>query len=127
MKLAAIQMVSTPDVASNLASARRLIAEAAAQGAQLVSLPEYFCLMGRADTDKLGIAEEPGDLQAPIQQMLSRAAREHGLWLIGGTLPLRTPDASRVRNACLVFAPDGTLAARYDKMHLFRFNYGREG
>nr|WP_316641600.1 carbon-nitrogen hydrolase family protein [uncultured Roseateles sp.] len=126
MKLAAVQMVSTPDVARNLVSAKRLIAEAAAQGAQLVSLPEYFCLMGRADTDKLEIAEEPGDLNAPIQQMLSQAAREHGLWLIAGTLPLRTPDVARVRNACLVFAPDGAQAARYDKIHLFRFNNGRE-
>jgi nitrilase len=126
MKIAAVQMVSTPDLQVNLASARRLIDQAAAQGAQLVSLPEYFCLMGRQDSDKLAIAEDGGDLAAPMQAMLSRAAREHGLWLIGGTLPLRTPDPSRVRNSCLVFGPDGTQAARYDKIHLFRFNNGSE-
>lgn len=126
MKIAAVQMVSTPDLQVNLASAKRLIAQAAAQGAQLVSLPEYFCLMGRKDSDKLAIAEDSGDLAAPMQAMLSQAAREHGLWLIGGTLPLRTADPSRVRNSCLVFGPDGKQAARYDKIHLFRFNNGRE-
>ena len=87
MKIAAAQMVSTPDVAENLDAARRLVAQAAAEGAQLVALPEYFCLLGRGDRDKLAIAEEPG--AGPIQRMLYEAAREHGLWLIGGTLPMR--------------------------------------
>ena len=127
MKIAAVQMVSTPDVRRNLDAARRLIAEAAGMGAQLVALPEYFCLMGRTDRDKLAIAEAPGD--GPIQAMLANAAREHGVWLIGGTLPLATVDpvdADRVLNSNCVFAPDGSLAARYDKIHLFRFDNGRE-
>ena len=125
MKLAAVQMVSTPDVATNLDAARRLVAQAAAAGAQLVALPEYFCLMGRSDTDKLAVAEAPG--HGPIQQMLADAARRHGLWLIGGTLPMATgDDPNRVYNACCVYAPDGTLAARYDKLHLFRYDNGSE-
>jgi deaminated glutathione amidase len=124
MKIAALQMVSTPDVARNLEAAARLIAQAAAAGAQLVALPEYFCLMGRRDDDKLGIAEAPGD--GPIQRFLSAQARQHGLWIVGGTLPLRTASAQRVTNSNLVFAPDGSLAARYDKMHLFAFDNGRE-
>ena len=138
MKIAALQMVSTPDVVRNLEAARRLIAQASAQGAQLVALPEYFCLLGRHDTDKLNVAEAPlceagerpaagsGTRWAPIQQALADAAREHRLWLIGGTLPLRTADPQRVRNSSCVFAPDGSLAARYDKMHLFRFDNGKE-
>ena len=138
MKIAALQMVSTPDVVRNLEAARRLIAQASAQGAQLVALPEYFCLLGRHDTDKLNVAEAPlckvgerpapgsGTQRAPIQQALADAAREHRLWLIGGTLPLRTADPQRVRNSSCVFAPDGSLAARYDKMHLFRFDNGKE-
>ncbi|MDH5540425.1 MAG: carbon-nitrogen hydrolase family protein, partial [Rhizobacter sp.] len=85
---------------------------------------EYFCVMGQSDRDKLGVAETPGD--GPIQQMLSEAARRHGLWLIGGTLPLRSGDPQRVLNASCVFAPDGALAARYDKIHLFRYDNGRE-
>ena len=130
MKIAAIQMVSTTDVGQNLEAARRLVAEAAGRGAQLIGLPEYFCLMGRRDGDKLAIAEPPGSADAPgagpIQQMLSSAAREHGVWLMGGTLPIRGSDASRVWNANCVYAPDGRLAARYDKIHLFRFDNGRE-
>ena len=124
MKIAAVQMVSTPDVARNLDAANRLIARAAAAGAQLVALPEYFCLMGRRDDDKLAIAEAPGD--GPIQRFLADQALQHGLWVVGGTLPLRGSGPNRVRNSSLVFAPDGALAARYDKMHLFAFDNGRE-
>ena len=124
MKIAALQTVSTPDVDRNLEAAARLIGEAAREGAQLVSLPEYFCLMGRRDTDKLDHAEIPGD--GPIQSFLSQQARHHGLCLIGGTLPLRCGTPERARNACCVFAPDGTMAARYDKIHLFRFETDRE-
>lgn len=122
MKIAAVQMVSTPDVGRNLEAAARLVAEAAAQGAGWVGLPEYFCLLGRQDGDKLLHAEAPGD--GPIQRFLSDAARAHGIWLFGGTLPISAGD--RVFNSHCVFAPDGTPAARYDKIHLFAFDNGRE-
>jgi predicted amidohydrolase len=124
MKIAAIQMVSTPDVERNLAAAARLAAEAAAAGAQLIALPEYFCLMGRNDRDKLGIAEPIGE--GPIQSALADIARAHRLWVIGGTLPIATADAERVRNSCLVFSPEGDRIARYDKVHLFAFDNGSE-
>jgi nitrilase len=124
MLIAALQMVSTPSVERNLETARRLMEEAARAGAKLVALPEYFCLMGQSDRDKLTIAETPGE--GPIQSMLASAARELGLYVIGGTLPLRCADAERVLNACCVFGPDGTLVVRYDKIHLFRFDNGRE-
>ena len=90
MKIAAVQMVSGASLEANLDSARRLIAQAAAEGARLVALPEYFCFMGRADSDKLAIAEHPGD--GAIQTMLAEAAARHGVWLVGGTLPLPSPD-----------------------------------
>ena len=125
MKIAAVQMVSTPDVDRNVTAMQRRVAEAAAAGAGLVALPEYFCLMGRRDTDKLEHAEAEG--QGPIQQALSEAARAGGVWLVAGTLPLQVPGRhDRVRNTCLVFAPDGRQAARYDKIHLFAFDNGRE-
>jgi len=124
MKIAALQTVSTTDVDRNLDAAARLIAEAAHAGAQLAALPENFCLMGRCDEDKLAIAEAPGS--GPIQAFLAAQAKAHGLWLIGGTLPMRAAAPDRVRNACCVFAPDGRLAARYDKIHLFRYDNGRE-
>jgi nitrilase len=127
MKIAAIQMVSTPDVDRNLHTARELIARAASEGARLVGLPEYFCLMGRRDQDKLLVAEAAG--QGPIQEMLREAARSHGIWLIGGTMPVRLDapgQPERVRNTCWVFGPEGQVAARYDKIHLFAFDNGKE-
>ncbi|VWD14759.1 apolipoprotein acyltransferase [Burkholderia lata] len=123
-QVAALQMVSTPDVARNLAEARRLIAEAAGEGAQLVLLPEYFCFMGHRDTDKLALAEPYQD--GPIQHFLADAARRHGIWVIGGTLPLKAPEPDRVLNTTLVFDPSGNEAARYDKIHLFNFEKGDE-
>ncbi|MDP9044397.1 MAG: carbon-nitrogen hydrolase family protein [Pseudomonadota bacterium] len=124
LKIAAVQMVSTTRVDDNLETARRWIGRAAGEGAELVALPEYFCLMGRTDRDKLAVAEAPGD--GPMQAMLAQAARAHGVWLIGGTLPIRTEDPDKVLNANCVYAPDGRLAARYDKIHLFRYDNGRE-
>jgi nitrilase len=124
MKVAALQMVSGPDVQRNLDAAATLISDAAAAGAHLVVLPEYFCFMGARDTDKRAIAETPG--AGPIQAFLMRQARMLGLWVVGGTLPLRSGAGDRVRNASCVFAPDGTLAARYDKIHLFYYDNGRE-
>ncbi len=131
MKIAAIQMVSTPSVERNCDTARALVAQAAREGARLAVLPEYFCFMGRSDRDKLAIAEVPGD--GPIQRMLAETAREHRLWLVGGTLPLRSGDdpgsgeaTARVMNANLVFSPAGVQVARYDKIHLFRYDNGRE-
>lgn len=125
MKVAAVQMVSTPDRDRNLEAAARLIAQAAQAGARIIGLPEYFCLMGRRDGDKLAIAETPGD--GPIQRFLAGAAREHAVWLVGGTMPMAVAGRSdRVRNTCLVHGPDGALRARYDKIHLFAFDNGRE-
>jgi len=124
MKIAAIQMVSGTSVQDNLDAARALLAQAAAQGAELAVLPEYFCVMGMKDTDKLKIQEKAGS--GLIQDFLSRSARELGLWIVGGTLPLATGDASRVRNSSLAYAPSGECVAHYDKIHLFRFTHAQE-
>jgi nitrilase len=124
MRIAAVQMVSTPDWPANRDVAARLIGQACAAGAALVALPEYFCVMGHRDTDKLALAEAPG--QGPIQDFLSATARAHGIWLVGGTLPLRTGVPGQVLNRCCVHAPDGRLVAHYDKIHLFAFDNGRE-
>ncbi|WP_326535584.1 carbon-nitrogen hydrolase family protein [Pseudorhodoferax sp.] len=123
MKVAALQMVSGMRLDDNLAAARGLLEEAAAAGAELAVLPEYFCLLGARDTDKLAIQEPFG--AGPIQDFLARAARELDLWIVGGTLPI-TAQGKRVRNTCLVFDPQGACVARYDKIHLFRFDNGSE-
>lgn len=124
MKIAALQMVSGLSVEANLNVALNLIALAAAQGCELVALPEHFAQLGQRDTDKLLIAEVPGD--GPIQQALSQAAQQHGLWIVGGSLPIRSGQADRVFNTSLAFNPQGQCIARYDKMHLFAFDNGQE-
>lgn len=124
MHVAALQMVSGTSVPANLAMARQLLERAAAQGAELAVLPEYFCVMGLKDTDKLAVQEVPGE--GPIQDFLARSARELGLWMVGGTVPLGASDRQHVRNSSLVYAPTGQCVARYDKIHLFRFDNGLE-
>jgi len=124
MKLAAIQMVSGPDVGPNLEAAGRLLAGAAAAGARRAALPENFYCIGRAPTDKVR-AREP-DSGGPIQKFLSEKARQLGLWIVGGTAPISCDDEGRIRSACLVFDDAGRRVARYDKMHLFRFEHGAE-
>lgn len=123
-RVAAIQTVTGIGVDANLARADALLAEAAAQGARLALLPEYFCMMGRKDSDKVAIRE--ADQDGPIQAFLADAARRHRLWLVGGTLPLWCEDAERVRNTSLAFNPAGQRVARYDKIHLFNFVRGEE-
>lgn len=124
LTVAAVQMVSTPDVAANLDAAARLIARAADDGARLVALPEYFCLLGQRDADKLAIRERDGD--GPIQTFLAECAQRHRIWLLGGTVPLDSGSPTRVRNTSLLYGPDGTRRARYDKIHLFGFQKGEE-
>ena len=115
--VAAVQMVSGPDLEPNLEQAAQGIATAAAQGARLIILPENFAHMGRVETDKLALAEQPGN--GPIQTFLSEQAKRHGVWLVGGTMPMASSTPQRVRAACLVFDDQGQQVARYDKIHLF--------
>lgn len=123
-RVAAIQMASGPNVQANLQEASRLIELAAATGARIIALPEYFCLMGMRDTDKVKVREKDGS--GPVQDFLAAEARRHKAWIVGGTLPLECEDAGRVRNACLVYDGEGKRVARYDKIHLFGFDMGTE-
>jgi predicted amidohydrolase len=124
MKIAALQMVSAVEWSSNQAQAQSLLEQAAAQHVELAVLPEYFCIMGRKDTDKLALQERFGD--GPIQSFLSDTAKRLGIWIVGGTLPLSTNDPLKVTNSSLVFNPQGKCVTRYDKIHLFRFTQGEE-
>lgn len=117
-------MVSGTSVQRNLAAAGQWLALAAAQGVELAVLPEYFCVMGLRDSDKLASQEISGS--GLIQDFLSHSARELGLWIVGGTLPMATSDPGRARNCSLAYAPSGQCVARYDKIHLFRFTHGEE-
>lgn len=124
MKVAAIQMVSGTSLRTNLDTARSLLAQAAREGAELAVLPEYFCLMGHQDSDKLAAREAFGSGQ--VQEWLADSAHSLGLWIVGGTLPLVAGDEAHVRNTSLAYSPAGDCVARYDKIHLFKFDNGRE-
>jgi predicted amidohydrolase len=124
MRVAAIQTVAGGDVAGNLVQAEALVAAAAAEGARLILLPEYFGILGVRATDKLSAKERDG--AGPQQDFLARMAREHQAFVIGGSVPVACADPDRVRSACLVYGPDGARMARYDKIHLFRFTQGAE-
>ena len=122
--VAAIQMVSTASLAHNIAAASRLVADAARQGAQLVLLPEYWPIMGLHEADKIALAEQPEI--GPIQRCMADLARQHSIWIIGGTLPMAANEAGKIRNSTLVYNPAGECVVRYDKMHLFSFSRGDE-
>jgi predicted amidohydrolase len=116
-KVAAIQMTSSHVVAENLASARALLREAKDAGALIACLPENFSFIGLKDEDKLQVAEPDGD--GPVQAFLSEIAAKLNLWILGGTIVIRTNDANRVANASLLIDANGKRVARYDKIHLF--------
>jgi predicted amidohydrolase len=123
-RIAAVQMISSPGVVDNIATARRLVTQAARDGAGLVLLPEYWPILGMHENDKLAVAEQPG--AGPIQDAMASMARDLGIWLVGGTLPLTAPVPGKVLNTLLAYGPDGNVAARYDKIHLFGFSRGEE-
>ncbi len=132
-RVAALQMVSSNDVGANLASAARLIAQAAQTGAQLLVLPEAFALFGGGQQE-LGLSE--ASAQPRIRDFLAEQAARHRIWIVGGTIPLLDKkslldsaprleaELQRPRAACLLFDSSGSEVARYDKMHLFDVDVG---
>jgi len=123
-RVAALQMVSVPELAPNLEAAGRLIAAAAAAGARLAALPENFYCIGRTERDKVALREPDG--KGPIQDFLSGISKKFKIWLVAGTVPITCDSETKIRSACLVYDDTGVRVARYDKMHLFRFERGEE-
>lgn len=116
-RVAAIQMNSGADVSANLALADQLLADAARDRCTVAVLPENFALMGAHGSDKLEHAETPGD--GPIQVFLAERAKRHGLWIVGGSIPLESPDSERAYGACVVVDDRGQIVTTYRKIHLF--------
>ena len=118
--VAAIQMASGPNVSANLLEAGKLIRRAVDAGACLVVLPENFAMMGETESDKIQVKETFDS--GPMQDFLAQQAARHGIWLVGGTVPLGTDDPLKVRASTLVFR-----VARYDKLHLFDVHIEESG
>ncbi|WGZ89551.1 MAG: carbon-nitrogen hydrolase family protein [Candidatus Thiocaldithrix dubininis] len=116
-KIAALQMASGPQLQANLMEAGRLIKEAAAQGAEMVVLPETFVLMGKQEQERLAIAETAGD--GPIQQFLQQQAQKYKVWIVAGTIPIRSDDPDHAYATSFLYNAQGEVVARYDKIHLF--------
>lgn len=124
VRVAAIQMAAGPNIYANLEEAARLLDIAASRGARLAALPEYFCIMGMEDADRVAAREH--DRCGPIQEFLSSTAKRLGIWLVGGSVPLVSSKPDKVRNSCLVYDDNGEQVARYDKIHLFGLELGNE-
>jgi predicted amidohydrolase len=119
LRVGAVQLRSTHDVGANLVRCTELTAQAAADGAQLVVLPECFSFLGRSEGEKLAIAEEL-DGKGPVMTALRELATRHGIWVIGGGTPERVDgDARRSFNTAVAIDPRGELVGRYRKIHLF--------
>jgi len=123
-RIAAVQMVSAPEVAPNLEAAGKLIAAAAAAGAQLVALPENFYIIGRHESDKVKAREKDGN--GPIQDFLREISLKHRVWVLAGTVPIETKNPNLIRSASMLYDAAGKRVARYDKMHVFKFEGGDE-
>ena len=123
MRVAALQMCSTEDVAANLAAASRLVEEAARAGATLAALPENFAFL-RREGAPIPCAQS---LDGEIVETLRKLARAHSLWLLGGSFPEAVPGEPRVHNTSVLVAPDGSLAAVYRKIHLFDVDLRAQG
>ncbi|MCU7835926.1 MAG: carbon-nitrogen hydrolase family protein [gamma proteobacterium symbiont of Taylorina sp.] len=138
VKVAAIQMASGPNIQGNLNEAKRLISDAVEQGAELVVLPENFSHMGMLESDILTITEDfigignlcseenSSQTNCQVQAFLSSLAKEKGIWIIGGTIPLKSADSDKVLSACLLFNDQGKVVERYNKIHLFDVDLGEK-
>lgn len=118
LQLTAVQLTSSPDPVANLVTLRQLFAQLPAARPQLVVLPEACLCFGAGDAQQRQLAELPG--HGPMQDGLAALARDFGVWLVGGTIPLiDDPEQQRFSAASLLYNPAGECLARYNKIHLF--------
>jgi deaminated glutathione amidase len=124
-RVAAIQMSSVDSVDDNLRTTERLLEQARAEGCILAVLPENFAYIGKRDTDKLAVAELEG--RGPIQEFLSRTAQRLSIWIVAGSLPLKTPETELCYGASFVYDAEGRARCCYRKIHLFDVDLPERG
>jgi nitrilase len=110
-------MNSGREVRQNLQTIDNLLSEAATRGVSIAFLPENLAIMGVSDEDKLAHAEDPGS--GPIQEYLADAARRYNLWVVAGSLPLKSSQPGKCYGASIVYDNEGKASSVYRKMHLF--------
>lgn len=123
--VSAIQMASGPNVQANLDQAERLITEAVEQSSKLIVLPENFSFMGKTEQERMSVAEIDGD--GVVQRFLSVQAKKHKIWLVGGTVPIKSDDETKIYSSCKLFDDMGECVATYNKIHLFDVHLEESG
>lgn len=115
MKAAVVQLQVTEDIAANLSTSLDLVRQAAEAGAEIIVLPEAVDYWG----DKEGVSQIKSDVPGPVSDRFAAAAREHGVWLLAGSLHENIPDGDRTYNTSVLFNRQGIEVARYRKLHLY--------
>ncbi|MCP4037615.1 MAG: carbon-nitrogen hydrolase family protein [bacterium] len=123
VRVAVVQLCSTDDIAANLAATRESIARAASQGAQFIALPENYGYLRREGLPYPCAQDVDGEIVSCVREL----AREHAVWILGGSFPEAIHDSERVYNCSVLVSPEGTVAATYRKIHLFDVELGRDG
>ena len=118
---ACVQNCATPDVEADVAILSKLIDNAAAKGAKFIALPEYCAGLDTKNGILHPFAVPEGD--HPVLPAMAALARTHKAWILVGSIGVKAPDG-RIFNRGLMLSPDGTVAARYDKIHLFDVDLG---
>jgi nitrilase len=116
-KVAVLQMTSCMTVSDNLIHVNNMVMEAARNKAELIVLPENFAYMGVSIEESLTIAEEKG--KGLIQDRIAKMAQRYKIWIVAGSIPIKSSEKDKVFSTCLVFNSEGECAARYNKIHLF--------
>jgi len=116
-RLAAVQITTGPDVEKNLAAIERQIKQATLEGANIVALPEVFACY---DSQKyLALGQQEVNALGTLRSRMAGWAKDNQVFLIGGTIPVLEPKASKVYPRCYFYSDQGEELGYYDKIHLF--------
>src|SRR5262245_44333934 len=115
IQAAAIQLNGNGSREENVSKAVRMVDQAAGNGAKLIVLPELFNGYG----DLGPVVQQAESIPGPTSERLRECALRHGVWLVAGSICERSDQPDRGYNTTLFFRPDGSVAARYRKLHLF--------
>ena len=119
-KVAVVQMCSSANIEQNIELSEKYLNEASKQGCKLIAFPENFIFFGAKDIDKLACAEELGS--GPIQNHFANLAKDLNIYILGGSLAIKSTDLTRVFSTSILWSDQGEMLASYNKIHLFDVN-----
>ena len=119
-KVSGVQIASGPNIEANLLEVGKYIEESKELGADIVILPENFAMMAAKDLDYLDIKENFGS--GKIQDFISNTAEKNDIWIVAGTIPIKSDIKDKVCSTCIIFDNNGNIVKSYNKIHLFDVN-----